>query len=66
MMTRREFNSTVRRLKWRHCAYMAAMASPDLAPFQGETFMEFFPGLKPWAEDYGHFVAGIYPKPTLT
>jgi hypothetical protein len=22
----------------------------------------YFPGLKPWAEDYGHFVAGIDPN----
>jgi len=30
---------------------------PNLPPLQGETFIELFPGLKPWAEGYSPFGA---------
>ena len=41
--------------------YIAIMRGANLPPLQGETFIEFFPGLKPWAKGYSPFGAHIIP-----
>jgi hypothetical protein len=43
---------------------MAATATPESAALQGETFIELFPGLKPWAEVYSPFGAGPFGPQT--
>jgi hypothetical protein len=39
---------------------------PNLPPFQGETFIELFPGLKPWAEGHSPFGAQNLSKLCLS